>query len=289
VVDCTLAVPSCEANMLYYPDGASSFARYIRVGLSFEPDISRRDDASPNRFSLHRQICSLILKSALDGRGADRKIDCSADILLTAKFPGNECPVWEAVKATARIDICFDPTDFGADPGRPLELSPEQALREIIENEVDRAWGPYRLDAFVDDVRELARCLHSLTHWDGRSVVEVIRAMQQLEPLVVRHGHDVDDFVNFYKPAISPIQPKEYRNGRRYWDIRLGKDTTVPLPEGVWPADLPSEDVLLFDAAGRTLVVDEWGRLAVGPTLAERIKGNSQRAVAAQSAMDHVA
>ncbi len=154
---------------------------------------------------------------------------------------------------------------------------------------MDRAWGPYRLDAFVDDVRELARCLHSLTHWDGRSVVEVIRAMQELEPLIVRHGHDVDDFVNFYKPAISLIQPKEYRNGRRYWDIRLGKDTTVPLPEGVWPPDLPSEDVLLFDASGRTLVVDEWGRLAVGASVTERLQQRSQRAGAAQSVMDHVA
>jgi hypothetical protein len=275
--------------MLYYPDGASSFARYIRVQLCFAPDLSRHDDESPNRFSLHRQICAEILETALEGGSADRKIDCSADILLTADFPGRELRVWEAVKATARIDICFDPTDFGADPGRPLELSPEQALREIIENEVDRAWGPYRLDAFVDDVRELARCLHLLTHWDGRSVVEIIQVMQELEPLVVRHGHDVYDFVSLYKPSLPFAALKVDENGRQYWDEFLDqRKLSVPLPQEVWPGDLPSEDVLLFDASGRTLVVDEWGRLAVGPTLAERIKGNSQRAVAARSVMDHV-
>jgi hypothetical protein len=276
--------------MLYYPDGRSSFARYIRVGLSFEPDISRRDDESPNRFSLHRQICSLLLKSALDGRGADRKIDCSADILLTADFPGRELRVREAIRATARIDICFDPTDFGADPGRPLELSPEQALREIIENEVDRAWGPYRLDAFVDDVRELARCLHLLAHWDGRSVVEIIQVMQELEPLVVRHGHDVADFVSLYRPSLPFAALKVDENGRQYWDEFLDqRKLSVPLPEGVWPADLPGEDVLLFDAAGRTLIVDDWGRLAVGATVTERLQRSTQRAGAAQLVADNVA
>jgi hypothetical protein len=277
--------------MLYYPDGRSSFARYIRAGLSFEPDISRRDDASPNRFSLHRQICSLILKSALDGRGADRKIDCSADILLTADFPGRELRIREAIRATARIDICFDPTDFGADPGRPLELSPEQALREIIENEVDRAWGPFRLDAFVDDVRELARCLHLLTHWDGRSVVEIIQVMQELEPLVVRHGHDVADFVSLYKPPLLPFAAlKLYENGKQYWDEFLDqRKLSVPLPGGAWPADLPSENVLLFDTTGRTLVVDEWGRLAVGAAVTERLERSSRRTGAAQSVMDGVA
>jgi hypothetical protein len=170
-------------------------------------------------------------------------------------------------------------------------LSPEQALREIIENEVDRAWRPYRLDAFVDDVRELARCLHLLTHWDGRSVVEIIQVMQELEPLVVRHGHDVDDFVSLYKPPLLPFAAlKLYENGKQYWDEFLDqRKLSVPLPGGVWPADLPSENVLLFDTTGRTLVVDEWGRLAVGATVAERLQRSSQRAGAAQSAMDHVA
>src|SRR5260370_23919756 len=139
-----------EDKMLYYPDGAASFARYISVGISLAPDISRSEHSSVNRFSLHRQISSLIYKSALDGGGADKRMIYSADIFLTATFPGKE----DAIRATARVDLSFDPVNFGADLERPVEMSPEQGLRQIIDNEMDRAWGFYRLDHYSEYVQE---------------------------------------------------------------------------------------------------------------------------------------
>jgi integrase len=40
----------------------------------------------------------------------------------------------------------------------------------------------------------------------------------------------------------------------------------------VWPAGLLGDDVLLFDATRRTLVVDGHGRLAVGATFTEQLE-----------------
>jgi hypothetical protein len=115
--------------------------------------------------------------------------------------------------------------------------------------------------------------------------------MHELEPLIVRHGHDVADFVILYRPSLSFAALKVDENGRQYWDEFFDqRKLSVPLPQQqVWPGDLPSGDVLLFDAAGRTPVVDGWGRLMVAATVTQRLQRSSQRAGAAQSAMDHVA
>jgi hypothetical protein len=44
---------------------------------------------------------------------------------------------------------------------------------------------------------------------------------------------------------------------------------------------LSTDGVLAFDASGRTLVVDERGWLAVGPTVAERVKAEDEKLAAA--------
>jgi hypothetical protein len=189
-----------------------------------------------------------VLKAVVDTYSVDEPIDCVVDVdvgvLLTRK-PGG--PSIRRAIATVRVDVSFNPMDYGADASGSLEMSPEDGLRRIIENEIDRACIAYRLDGLLDDVAAFARCLHVLGHWDGGSILEILKALQHLEVFAVRHRYEVDDL----------------------WCLTRG---WTPLPENVWPADLPKSGVLLWDRAGRTLVVDHRGRLAVGPTVAKRVR-----------------
>jgi hypothetical protein len=219
--------------MLYHSSGSAASSRRVRRTLTLTPDVSRPEHSDVNKFALHRQICQTVLDGVLKGASLDEQIDFSVDIRLAADVPRRKA----AVQATVRVDVSFDPIEFGADPARAVEMSPDDGLRRIIENEVDRVWDAFCLGQFVEDVRTVASCLHVLTRWNGSSAAELLGALQRLEPVVLRHGHDLDDVVDLRK---------------------LRMPMTGELPDA-----LRKEGVLLVDRSGYMLLIDQRGRLQV--------------------------
>lgn len=226
--------------MLYHSSGSAASSRRVRHKLTLTPDVSRPDDRDVNRFAVHRLICRTVLDAVLDEGSPDEEIDCVVDIRLVADVPRADA----IVEGVVRVDISFDPTAFGADPTRSIEMSPEDGLRRVVENEVDRVWDLFCLSKFVDDVRIVASCLHILTCWNGSSAIELLGALQKLEPVVLRHGHDLDDVVDLRKlrTPVADVRPESSRE----------------------------HGMLLVDRAGYVLRVDPRGRLqATRPSLKE--------------------
>jgi hypothetical protein len=106
--------------------------------------------------------------------------------------------------------------------------------------------------------------------------MEIIRAIQQVEPIAVRHGHDVDDFVKLCRLPFPFTAPLRDDDGYYWADFFGSRKRCVPPPRDAGLAKLPTDGVQLFDRARRTLVVDEWGRPAVGPTVAERLEAQRE-------------
>lgn len=264
--------------MLYEPDGTMHFNHLRRMQV-LSPDISKPNDVRVNKFALHRDICDGIFDTITyeffyHVPIASKAIACMIDVILEVNFDRKPAAFSTPLRAT----VLFHPMDYGADPEVPMAMSPEEGLRRIIENEVNRVWDLYDIDRFIDDVRTLADCLHVLTWWDCRSVHDVLQALQTLEPIAVRRGHDLDQFVTILKIRTLPFRQERFRDGyyrNEGWG-RIGP--LIPLPEGVWPDGLTAEDdVILVDLAGRTLVVDERLHLVVGATVAQRLEEQARR------------
>lgn len=229
--------------MLYHSNGqAASSSRRIRRALTLTPDVSR-PESCVTTFALNRQVCQMVLEAVLDEAGLDERIDYSVDIRLTADVLKREA----VITGIVRLDLSFDPIEFGADPTRAIEMSPEDGLRRIIENEVDRVWDAFGLSQFVDDVRTVVSCLHVLSRCNSSSAAALLGAIQKLEPIVLRHGHDVDDLVDLRK-------------------LRM------PLT-GERPDALREEGVLLVDRGGYMLLIDQRGRLQVSRMSVEDFDG----------------
>jgi len=182
---------------------------------------------------------------------ADRIITGALEILADTDGPDG------AVAHEVDIHIHFDFARFLSAPltglvrlvvhhdGDDFDTAPDMHLGAVIRNEVGRAWDAYRIESFLDDARLLAAALRQLFLWDGASIFAVIKLLQDIEVLTVRNGLPFEDVM-------------------RQW-------SRIPIPTAVWPTGLPMENVVLWDAAGRTLEVDADGRLVPGWTVAERL------------------
>lgn len=216
-----------ETAMLYLSNGRADVSRRLHLTLPLMQDVSRL-----NRFTLRQQICDAMLATILDDASPDSPVYRYVDIDIVAGLGSRKIPF----RAPFRLHVSFDPAEFTPEVDRPREDSSRDTLRRIIENDVDRLWKPFCIDRFIEDVQTAESCLRVLDG-ESRPVDWVLGALQTLEPILLCHGHDLDDAVDL--------------NSLR-----------MPMPDEA-PAALRAPGVLRVDSMGLYLLIDSNGCLQV--------------------------
>ncbi|WP_372400498.1 hypothetical protein ABMY26_33320 [Azospirillum sp. HJ39] len=241
--------------MLYYPDGSRKPSTGLRDTIVVRVDMEKpreHEQGHLSRFALHRQICAAAVATVIRDYDIEGRVDCCLRVrvsvdLKNVRTTGGKRDIARALETTFELDLTFDPDDLGDDAEELASQPAEVRLLRVVENHLTLAWEAYRLDQFTWDASVVIDGLRTMLHRERRSVHDVLKALQELEMIDILHGRTHDGYWRF----------ERRRQGERL--------------EG-WLEGLPdASDVLLVDEAGRTLVVNEFGRLAIGPNVAERV------------------
>jgi hypothetical protein len=201
--------------------------------LTVTPDIRRPRESYVDKPLLRQELCELIAAAVLNDGRPHQCSHITADVVLEAGFP----PKGATIEATLRVHLQVNPVESTACPDGSDSRSLRDTLRGIVDVELGRVWDVFCLDRFIEDVQKVASSLHVLGSAHDRWVDEIVGAVQALEPVALRHGYDVGDFVDF-------------------------RGLRTAAPEQL-PSTVGSCEALLVDRGGCMLALDRTGILHV--------------------------